>query len=593
MDTLLDDALNINTINSQSIQKGLLNPYRPEEREPLFVSRLTVWQDVVMSYFGDPDGEFYGARRNRDGALEVVTNNALTGGASRYYSVDENGRAMNFVTEYPDFDCRSRPWYKEALRQKKAVFSPVYKHFVFNDLAITASLPIYEKKGNLTGVLGVDYLLGSVNSFLQEQKIVEGMVIFIVEEETGYLIANSELMKNFTIDEEGTLKRYRPDNINNEQIRNIFSTLQKREVEEVVRQNGRLNKLSRFAKENIEWYIYISIPEEPFLSDFNDTRKISLGTIIFFVILSAVLAFFLSRYITDPISQLSDAAEAFKLKKWHTRVPVQGSNEVALLSGTFNTMAEELQELMETLEKKVEDRTAELNDLNKTKDQLFAIIAHDLRGPLSSSSQLLDQLLESFNSFEKEELEAIIKTIGESQKSIYQLLENLLLWALNQRNEVTFNPQDIPVTRLIEEILLLLQGRINEKELAVHYSSSNLLIRGDRDMISTVIRNLISNAIKYTPRNGEIEILCSQLDNEVEISVRDNGTGMDEETIKHLQVTYKRNSRPGTEGEKGTGLGLIIVGDFLARHHSSLMVTSIKGEGSSFSFRLPQGNPAT
>jgi two-component system, sensor histidine kinase and response regulator len=586
LNNYLDEALLINYANRRLIEHHLIDPYLPEDREPFFSSRLELWKGAVMSFFGDPAGEFYGARRNVEGQIEVVKNNSGTNGASRYFSINSEGRADSFAIEYPGFDCRTRPWYKAAVEDEKAVFSSVYKHFVFDDLAVTASLPVYREDGELMGVLGADYLLGSISSFLKEIKIVEEMVIFIVEDETDYVIANSELDANFFKDGEGIIKRVHPDECANPTIKEVYRAFLSGEGISPIRNNGNLVVFSRFEKENLRWDIYISIPEAFFLSDFRRIGRMSLVVIVLFILFSILLALYLSKTITGPILQLSKAAEDFARSQWSSRVPVKGHNEITRLSITFNSMAGKLQEYLETLETKVDERTAELNELNRTKDAFFAIIAHDLRGPLASSYKMLDHLLEEYQTYTPEDLAIVIRTIGDSQKSIHLLLENLLLWAQNQRNEVYYDPKPLLIDELVQEVQILFQGKAVEKGLDIRYNRTGFSVFADRNMLSTVMRNLLSNAVKYSSRGSRIDVEVSSLEGEVEIAVQDYGGGMDLSAVERLQQIDKRKSLDGTEGEKGSGLGLFITADFLARHNSSLKVDSKKGEGSRFSFRL-------
>ena len=586
LNNYLDEALLINYANRRLIEHHLIDPYLPEDREPFFSSRLELWKGAVMSFFGDPAGEFYGARRNVEGQIEVVKNNSGTNGASRYFSINSEGRADSFAIEYPGFDCRTRPWYKAAVEDEKAVFSSVYKHFVFDDLAVTASLPVYREDGELMGVLGADYLLGSISSFLKEIKIVEEMVIFIVEDENDYVIANSELDANFFKDGEGIIKRVHPDECANPTIKEVYRAFLSGEGISPIRNNGNLVVFSRFEKENLRWDIYISIPEAFFLSDFRRIGRMSLVVIVLFILFSILLALYLSKTITGPILQLSKAAEDFARSQWSSRVPVKGHNEITRLSITFNSMAGKLQEYLETLETKVDERTAELNELNRTKDAFFAIIAHDLRGPLASSYKMLDHLLEEYQTYTPEDLAIVIRTIGDSQKSIHLLLENLLLWAQNQRNEVYYDPKPLLIDELVQEVQILFQGKAVEKGLDIRYNRTGFSVFADRNMLSTVMRNLLSNAVKYSSRGSRIDVEVSSLEGEVEIAVQDYGGGMDLSAVERLQQIDKRKSLDGTEGEKGSGLGLFITADFLARHNSSLKVDSKKGEGSRFSFRL-------
>lgn len=362
LDNYLDEALHINNINRRFLEQNIVDLYAPEDREPFFSSILDLWDTPVMSFLGDPNGEFYGARRNTEGLIEVVENNENTNGASRYYSINNRGRAEEFSVEYSSFDCRTRPWYKAAIDSNKAVFSPIYKHFVFNDLAITASLPMYRQNGEFLGVLGVDFLLDSINTFLMETQIIDRMVIFIVENETDYLIANSEGVSNFILDDQKKLKRLRPDESENIQLTQTYLSSVSTGNDETVQKNKHLIKHSLYEKENLKWNIYLSIPEESFLSVFKRISIISISVVSFFILLTIFLALYLSKTVTNPIRKLSYTAEDFSRNQWSIRAPIKGKNEITRLAVSFNTMAEELQGHFENLENKVAERTADLTE---------------------------------------------------------------------------------------------------------------------------------------------------------------------------------------------------------------------------------------
>ncbi|QEN05696.1 HAMP domain-containing protein [Thiospirochaeta perfilievii] len=384
LDTYLEEALHINRTNSRYLELNIVDPYIPEVREPFFSSILDIWDSPVMSFFGDPKGEFYGARRNIDGLIEVVENNQDTNGASHYFSINDSGRAEKVAAEYPGFDCRTRPWYKAALENKTAVFSPIYKHFVFNDLAITASLPMYREDGEIIGVFGVDFLLNRINTFLKENRIIDNMVIFIVENDTGHLIANSENVANFISEDNNKLRRLRPDESGHTQLKQIYLSLMSVGDNTTVRRDSNLIGHTSYKKENLKWDLYISIPEETFLSVFKRISIISIFYIILFIILTIIMALYLSKTITGPISNLSLTAEYFSNNHLDIRVPIKGNNEVTRLSISFNTMAEELQDFFENLEKKVSERTIELTD----KVQIIEDKNRDLRLALEKINTL-------------------------------------------------------------------------------------------------------------------------------------------------------------------------------------------------------------
>jgi signal transduction histidine kinase len=181
--------------------------------------------------------------------------------------------------------------------------------------------------------------------------------------------------------------------------------------------------------------------------------------------------------------------------------------------------------------------------------------------------------------------------INSSAVQTYRLLENLLEWANSQRGKMPFDPVTVNVSRLFSEEILVLKEIAISKNITLKSSiPDNLTIMADENMIKTILRNLISNAIKFTNKNGSVITGASVTDNNVEISVCDNGIGMTKETIAKLFRLDANLSTRGTENEKGTGLGLILCKEFVEKHGGKIWAESIPGNGSTFKFILPFNN---
>lgn len=588
LDYYLDESLHLVTANGIAITRGIVDPYDVETRDPFFASRLELWPSTAMSFFGDPTGEFYGARRTTDGAIQVVHNNRSTGGASRYFSIDQDGQIVEPVAEYPNFDCRTRPWYSAAVDARGAIYSSVYKHFVFDDLAVTASMPVYDDDGALYGVLGVDYLLGRINSFLTETINEDQIVLFVVEEGTHHLVANSEGVPNFTTDADGGFVRITPDQTEDEQLRSLFTLVDGRRLGTTQRWNGLIVSQFRFQKSNLNWHLVLSIPERLFLSEIRRIGVAAAMILVATMALAAFLAWYLSRLVTEPVQRLVRSAERLSMQDWDSNVSIPGPNEIARLARSFNRMASDLRELVENLEEKVSERTAGLEQSNRTKDRLFSIIAHDLRGPLSSATMGVDYLLSELDTVNPEELREIMETIAASHKSVQQLLENLLVWARSQRGEITFSPREVQPAEIIREVCSVVDSQASEKDVHVVSVLDAPTAWCDRDMIATVLRNLVGNAIKYSHPGGEVTIRTVDDGESVTVEVADVGVGIGAETIATITGPDSVRSQPGTVGELGTGLGLVVCREFLERHNSELHVSSEIGHGSTFRFSLPR-----
>ena len=241
---------------------------------------------------------------------------------------------------------------------------------------------------------------------------------------------------------------------------------------------------------------------------------------------------------------------------------------------------------------KQKENETKLQEVNATKDKFFSIIAHDLRNPFVALMGLSEYLLTRYNTHDREDLRKKLELMHESAQHAYQLLENLLTWALSQSGGLQFNQKKISLNHVIDETFKILNAAALNKSIELlnkverkHY------VYADAYMLETVIRSLISNAIKFTPRNGKVVIGLAdnhEQDKEfVEIYVEDTGVGISEECLNNLFRIDKNTSTCGTENEKGSGLGLILCKEFVERHGGKIRAQSTAGKGSKFSFTIP------
>jgi signal transduction histidine kinase len=240
------------------------------------------------------------------------------------------------------------------------------------------------------------------------------------------------------------------------------------------------------------------------------------------------------------------------------------------------------------LEKTVAIKTTELKELNASKDKFFSIIAHDLKNPFSTIIGFSEMLNEDMNSQPTVKSKEYARIIYTSAVQTFRLLENLLEWANSQRGKITFNPQKLKFIDLLNEELFTLNDTATGKNIEItSVVPENLTILADKNMIKTILRNLISNAIKFTPRNGKITVKASSDNKKAEIEVSDNGIGMSQETISKLFRIDANLTTLGTDKEKGTGLGLLLCKEFVEKHGGEIWVTSEAGAGTSFFFSIP------
>lgn len=234
---------------------------------------------------------------------------------------------------------------------------------------------------------------------------------------------------------------------------------------------------------------------------------------------------------------------------------------------------------------------AKLKESNDTKDKFFSIIAHDLRSPFNNILGFSELLVENLNKFETEETEKYLGIINSSANNTLILLDNLLNWAKSQTGGISFNPKKIIISNVILEILKLKKSIAKAKNISLNYlSSDEIEVYVDENMLRTVLRNLISNAIKFTKFGGDIRVYAISKQDRVEITVTDNGVGIDEEIRNKLFSLETNETSIGTANEKGSGLGLILCKEFVEKHGGKIWVESELGKGSDFKFTLPINN---
>ena len=240
----------------------------------------------------------------------------------------------------------------------------------------------------------------------------------------------------------------------------------------------------------------------------------------------------------------------------------------------------------------LQEKHAELQALNASKDKFFSIISHDLRSPLSSVLVGLRLLTDTESRLTDNEKNELIRDSHRTVEQLYNLLDNLLVWSRLQRGLMEYAPQPLDLRPLFERNATLFAANAEQKQIAIRQTVAEPVIAfADSHMIDAIIRNLISNALKFTEARGAITLSARQNDQRVEMAVADTGIGMDAETVAKLFRLDVRYNQLGTAGEKGTGLGLNVCKEFAEKNGGSIAVESVVGAGTTFRVTLPKSSP--
>lgn len=239
--------------------------------------------------------------------------------------------------------------------------------------------------------------------------------------------------------------------------------------------------------------------------------------------------------------------------------------------------------ILRVAKKEVQQQNEKLQELNQTKDKFFSIISHDLKGPLNSLTSFSHLLIDHTESLSREEIRMLATDLDKSVKNLLTLLENLLEWSRSQTGNIDFTPQAFDLQELLENNRSLLASQAANKNIAIVIDApEEYHVNLHKPSINTVVRNLISNAIKFTPEGGRITVGIAADKHKLQISIADNGVGISREVVDKLFRLDSKHSTRGTADEKGTGLGLILCREFVEKNGGKIQVQSTEGCGSVF-----------
>jgi PAS domain S-box-containing protein len=271
---------------------------------------------------------------------------------------------------------------------------------------------------------------------------------------------------------------------------------------------------------------------------------------------------------------------------WVSTIKLPLSDKDGNIIGTFGISRDITKNKLAEEEIKLKNELLQI--INSEKDKFFSILAHDLRGPLSAFVSATQIIAEEIQTMGIEEIKEITLSMKTSATNIYSLLENLLEWSRLRRGVMDFIPEKINLKKKIEECVAVLSESARKKGIEILISIPEVIdVLADSLMFDTVIRNLISNAIKFTPVGGKVTLTAGYIeDHIVEIKISDSGIGMTPELKDKLFLLNEKTSRKGTEGEPSTGLGLLLCKEFIEKHNGKIRVESEVGKGSTFSFTI-------
>lgn len=283
------------------------------------------------------------------------------------------------------------------------------------------------------------------------------------------------------------------------------------------------------------------------------------------------------------LSSLDDKVRGFEAGAVdYVTKPVQQAEVMARVSTHLRLRA---------LTRQLQQANQELQELNATRDKFFSIIAHDLRAPFDALMNFPEIMLMRFDTMSQERMREMLERMHQTARSTYQLLQNLLTWARMQKGHLPYEPQPVRLKDTAAQVFRVLGENARQKNLTlVNTIAQEILVQADPSMAETVLRNLVSNALKFTPSGGQITLAAQAAPqpNFIEVSVTDTGVGIAAEDIEKVFRLDAKHSTRGTANERGSGLGLMLCREMVQKHGGEISIRSAVGEGTTVAFTLPK-----
>ncbi|MBD2182790.1 ATP-binding protein [Aerosakkonema funiforme] len=607
----LDAPRKVNQINIKAMRGGYWSI------EDFDSQRKQCWE-LVQIFYPSVNLCGFGSNQGLNTSVERVGNDFLLNTTDkvsrdfRTYALDREGNPTKLLSAVKNYDARNRPWYIAAQRAGKSVWSSVFPHFVNKKLIISLSEPVYDKTKKLLGVVFTYRTLSEISEFLKSIKVSKSGQIFVIDR-AGLLVASSADENSSNIANDSQEEQQLAINSSNQLIRltaqhlkNRFGKVAKAKSEQL---EFFINGKRQFVQvtplrddQGLDWLIVVVVPEADFMERIHQNTRHTIFLCLGALAVSTVLGIFTSRWITQPIYQLSEASRTLAKQAANANlangeldnfVKVKSIDELAVLAESFNQMARQLKESFASLSAKNTD----LQRLDKLKDEFLANTSHELRTPLNGIIGIAESIIDGATGEISPTTQANLNLIVSSGRRLSSLVNDILDFAKLRHENLELQLKPVDIRAITNVVIALSQPLAKSKNLELINAVPEELpsAEADENRLQQILHNIIGNAIKFT-HHGMVEI-SAKIINSYEpltinnqllaITVADTGIGIAEDKLDRIFESFEQAEGSTTREYGGTGLGLAVTKELVELHGGEISVQSKLGEGSQFTFTLP------
>ena len=622
LQTFLDIPYQINAANADAFQMGLLSFDRPDDLERYFWDQLKRFDTVSYISVGNEAGGLQGVGRTSRGksySYELLSYGTLADEAHAFergtyylYRADEEGNRQFPAEEINvGYDATRRPWYTVVAHQEEPAWSNIYLYFGQRHLGISASHPLYDNEGNFQGVLATDLELSHLNGILNGLDIGQTGDAFIVDRRGG-IVASSTDESPFRLTDTETYAQERRLALESNE------TLIAHTTQDLITRFGSLAQIPS-ATENgdhpdlqfvlnldnqryftqvlpfqhqqrLDWLIVVLLPEADFIADIQAMRNRAIAIGLIALTIAILFGIWFLRWITSPIKRLSTASQAIAAGDFSQRLNLERHDDIGVLGHSFNQMTDHLEELFDSLNEQVRDRTLHLEEAkkeaeaaNNAKSRFLANMSHELRTPLNGILGYA-QVLKRDRQLEPRHQNGL-HVIQQCGLHLLSLINDVLDLSKIEANKMETHLSPFAFKDLLQAIADLFQVRADQKAIQFVYSPHPDLpdvVKGDAQKLRQVLINLLGNAIKFTD-NGTVTFTVKSVtpnSQSIRFQIEDTGRGITSDDIDEVFIPFQQVGEQRTQ--EGSGLGLSISQQLVTLMGGTLAVDSKVGEGSRF-----------